>query len=86
MGLIRAFMSWEKAGANVTVNALAGGIYGAMITTAAGLIIAIPFYLCYNYFVSQIKYIATDATNGALQLSEVLHIAQENAGRSAKTT
>jgi biopolymer transport protein ExbB len=78
-GLIRAFMSWEKAGANITVNALAGGIYEAMITTAAGLIIAIPFYLCYNYFVSQIKYIASDTTTQALQLMEVLHTIRESA-------
>ena len=47
-GLIRAFMSWERAGANVTVSVLAGGIYEAMLTTAAGLIVAIPLYLCYN--------------------------------------
>ncbi|MFA5094465.1 MAG: MotA/TolQ/ExbB proton channel family protein, partial [Candidatus Omnitrophota bacterium] len=40
-GLIQAFMSWERAGANITVSALAAGIYQAMITTAAGLAIAI---------------------------------------------
>jgi biopolymer transport protein ExbB len=31
-GLIRAFMAWEQAGANITVNVLALGIYEAMIT------------------------------------------------------
>jgi biopolymer transport protein ExbB len=88
-GLIRAFMSWEKAGANITVNALAAGIYEAMITTAAGLMVAIPFYLCYNYFVSQVKYIAADATNQAMQLAEVLHvqkIAQEGAVKAYEDT
>ena len=67
-GLINAFMSWEKAGASVTVTALAGGIYEAMITTAAGLIVAIPFSLCFNYFVSRIKYIANDLNNSSLEL------------------
>lgn len=71
-GLIRAFMSWERAGANVTVNALAGGIYEAMITTAAGLIVAIPLYLCYNYFVSRIKVISNELTNHAIQLVELI--------------
>ncbi|MDD5347118.1 MAG: MotA/TolQ/ExbB proton channel family protein [Candidatus Omnitrophica bacterium] len=71
-GLIRAFMMWEQAGANITVNALASGIYEAMITTAAGLGIAIPFYLCYNYFISKIKYISVDLTNHALQLVEII--------------
>ncbi len=71
-GLIRAFMSWEKAGANITVNVLAGGIYEAMITSAAGLIIAIPLYLCHNYFISRIKFTANDLTNHCIQLSEVI--------------
>jgi len=71
-GLIRAFMSWEKAGANVTVNLLAGGIYEAMITTAAGLIIAIPLYLFYNYFINSIKYVSNDLTNHSIQLIEIL--------------
>jgi len=71
-GLISAFMSWEKAGANVTVNALAGGMYQAMITTAAGLMVAIPAALFYNYFVGRIKQISNDLTNHALQLIEVL--------------
>ncbi|MFA5320651.1 MAG: MotA/TolQ/ExbB proton channel family protein [Candidatus Omnitrophota bacterium] len=71
-GLISAFMSWEKAGANVTVNALAGGMYQAMITTAAGLMVAIPAALFYNYFVGRIKQISNDLTNHAIQLTEVL--------------
>lgn len=71
-GLIRAFMSWEKAGANITVTALASGIYEAMITTAAGLIVAIPLYLCYNYFISRIKVAANDLTNHCIQLTEVI--------------
>jgi len=71
-GLIRAFMSWEHAGANITVNALAGGIYQAMITTAAGLSVAIPLYLLYNYFINRIKYVANDLNNYAIQLIEIL--------------
>ncbi|MCM8763358.1 MAG: MotA/TolQ/ExbB proton channel family protein [Candidatus Omnitrophica bacterium] len=72
-GLIRAFMAWEKAGSNITVNALASGIYQAMITTAAGLSIAVPYYLIYNYLVSRIKYISYELTDYSLQLIEVLN-------------
>jgi biopolymer transport protein ExbB len=71
-GLIRAFMSWEQAGANVTVSVLAAGIYEAMITTAAGLIVAIPLYLCYNYFISRIKVTSNELTNYCIQLLEVI--------------
>jgi biopolymer transport protein ExbB len=54
-GLIRAFMNWERLGANITVSALAGGIYEAMITTAAGLIVAIPCFVIYHLIVGKIR-------------------------------
>jgi biopolymer transport protein ExbB len=54
VGLIKAFMAWERLGEQITINMLAGGIYEAMITTAAGLIIAIPYYLMYNHLVTRI--------------------------------
>lgn len=71
-GLIRAFMAWEKAGTNITVSALAGGIYEAMITTAAGLIIAVPYYLICNYIISRIKYISYELSDSSMRLVEVL--------------
>ncbi|MCM8780221.1 MAG: MotA/TolQ/ExbB proton channel family protein [Candidatus Omnitrophica bacterium] len=71
-GLIRAFMAWEHAGSNITVNALASGIYQAMITTAAGLAVAVPYYLVYNYLVSRIKYISYELNDYSGQLIEVL--------------
>lgn len=71
-GLISAFMSWEQAGANVTVNALAAGIYQAMITTAAGLIIAIPYHLCYNFFISKIKYTSNELNDYAVQFIDLV--------------
>lgn len=83
-GLIRAFMSWEQAGANVTVNSLAGGIYEAMITTAAGLSVAVPLFLCYNYFISRIKSVANDLTNHAIQLTELLAEVPPPRGGSGK--
>jgi len=55
IGLIKAFMTWEALGERITINLLAGGIYQAMITTAAGLIIAIPYYLIYSYLVTRVK-------------------------------
>lgn len=80
MGLINAFMTWEHAGANITVSALAAGIYQAMITTAAGLMIAIPLFLCYNYFVSRIKYISNELTNHSVQFVELI-IEMKEAGK-----
>lgn len=79
-GLIRAFMSWEQAGANITVSVLASGIYEAMITTAAGLIVAIPVFIVYNYFVARIRVITQVWTDYSLKLSEVIAGAKKESG------
>ena len=71
-GLIRAFMAWERAGSAITVSVLAQGIYEAMITTAAGLTIAVPYYLICNYLISRIKYISYELSDSSMELVEVL--------------
>jgi biopolymer transport protein ExbB len=71
-GLIRAFMAWEKAGSDITVSSLASGIYEAMITTAAGLIVAVPYYLICNFIISRIKYISYEMSDSSTQLVEAL--------------
>jgi len=74
IGLIQAFMQWETMGENVTVTVLAGGIYAAMITTAAGLFLAIPYFMVYNYFVSRIERLANDLTRYTSEFVAILKI------------
>ncbi len=78
-GLIRAFMAWEQAGSNITVSALASGIYEAMITTAAGLSVAVPYYLVCNFIISRNKYTSYELSNYSMQLVEVLHVKKDRA-------
>ena len=78
-GLIRAFVSWEKAGTSITVSQLAAGIYEAMITTAAGLIIAVPFYLICNFIISRIKYISYELSDSSMRLVEAIAEAKRGA-------
>jgi biopolymer transport protein ExbB len=44
-GMIKAFMVIELAGGKVDAQALAGGIWEAMITTGVGLAVAIPLLI-----------------------------------------
>lgn len=53
LGLIVSFQNWEQMGAQVSISRLASGIYQAMITTAGGLITAIPYHLLYHYFTAR---------------------------------
>ena len=72
LGLIQAFMAWEKLGASVSVSALAASIYQAMITTAAGLIIAIPYYVIYNVFLGKVNETAQDLNHYGDELVSVI--------------
>jgi biopolymer transport protein ExbB len=72
VGLIQAFMTWEQLGTNITVSALAAGIYQAMITTAAGLIVAIPAYILYHLIVGKIKSHAQEMSYYGNELIDIL--------------
>ncbi len=49
LGMIRAFQALEAAGNRVDPSILSGGIWIALLTTAAGLIIAIPAAAAHNW-------------------------------------
>ena len=72
VGLIQAFMTWEQLGTNITVSALAAGIYQAMITTAAGLSIAIPAFILYHLIVGKIKSHAQEMSYYGNELVDIL--------------
>jgi len=81
IGLIRAFMAWEQLGSNITVSALAAGIYQAMITTAAGLSVAIPAYILYHLIVNKIKSHAQELTYYGNELIDILTKVKEGGVR-----
>jgi biopolymer transport protein ExbB len=55
MGMIRAFYDMANAGNNIDVALLSNGIYTAMVTTVAGLMVGIVAYLAYNILVAKIE-------------------------------
>lgn len=66
-GMIQAFASIEAAG-NVDPTLVAGGIKVALLTTAAGLIIAVPVNIAYNFFVTRIDQLIVDMEHGAQKI------------------
>jgi biopolymer transport protein ExbB len=66
-GMILAFASIELAG-DVNPTLVAGGIKVALLTTATGLLIAIPVNLGYNFFVTRIDKLIVDMEQGTQQL------------------
>ena len=74
LGLIQAFMAWESHASSVTVEQLAAGIYQAMITTAGGLLVAIPYYIVYNFFIGRINAAARDMNHYGEDLVRALSV------------
>ncbi len=54
-GMIKAFMVIEQAGGKVDAQALAGGIWEAMITTGVGLAVAIPLVILLHFLESMVE-------------------------------
>jgi len=66
-GMIMAFASIETAG-TVDPTLVAGGIKVALLTTATGLLIAIPTNIGYNFFVTRIDKLIVDMEQGTQQI------------------
>lgn len=54
IGMIIAFHEMASAGGNIDVELLSTGIYTAMTTTVAGLVVGIIAYIAYNFLVSRV--------------------------------
>jgi biopolymer transport protein ExbB len=72
IGMIDVFAEIQIAG-GANNQALAGGISKALITTAAGLTIAIPALACHRYFQRRVDALVVDMEQQALRLVEVVH-------------
>lgn len=55
IGMILAFHKMASAGGNIDVEMLSEGIYTAMVTTVAGLIVGIVAYIGYNLLVAKVE-------------------------------
>jgi biopolymer transport protein ExbB len=80
IGMIQAFQAIELAG-EVEATLVAGGIKVALITTASGLVIAIPVSIAHNYFVSRIDRLVIDMEESAQRTIDALH--EMEAGRAS---
>lgn len=73
LGMISTFSEIANAQAGINMNQLAGGIWQALITTAAGLFIAIPALFFLHYFQTRTDNVATalsEAANAIISAEE----------------
>ena len=87
MGMIKVFAEIMAQGTG-NASVLAGGISEALITTAAGLSVAIPALVMHRYFVGRIDGIVVGLEQETIKLVDAMHgeVIEENAQGSLQTT
>jgi biopolymer transport protein ExbB len=82
-GMIKVFMVIEKTQL-ATAGQLAGGVWEALLTTAGGLVVAIPSYIAYNYLVSRVQNLVLDMEKAANETVQYLVRREEGGQQSSK--
>lgn len=71
IGMVQAFDDIQKAG-DISPNVVAGGMKVALITTVAGLIVAMILQVFYNYILSRIDAITIDMEDSSINMVDLL--------------
>src|SRR5881296_417353 len=72
MGFMRMFLQLQHEGTFATPDRLASGIWGALISMAAGLAVAIPTYAGYNYLVNRVNSIVLDMEKASTEILNIV--------------
>lgn len=72
VGMVQAFISIAQEEGSVSPKLLADGIYTAMITTVAGLVVGIIAYLGYNYLVTRVSKVVHKMEYSAIEFIDLL--------------
>lgn len=75
LGFIKVFMAVQADGQFATLQQLSGGLWEALISAAAGLAVAVPAYISYNYLVTRMNSIVLDMEKASV---EIVNIVTEN--------
>ncbi len=74
MGMVQAFFEMEQAGGNtINLSQLSGGIYTAMVTTVAGLIVGVCAYFAYNYLVGRVNEVMRRLEMRSMEFMDLLN-------------
>lgn len=82
LGMISTFHTFMQGGQYATANALAGGMWQALITTAASLIIVIPIHLGYHFLSGRVRAIVRDVEWSGNEIMQYLLTDYRNGGQA----
>jgi len=73
IGMVQSFMKMSSAGNNINVSLLSEGIYTALITTVAGLIVGIFAYFAYNALAAKIEKVVNTLEASTTEFMDLLN-------------
>jgi biopolymer transport protein ExbB len=73
IGMVQSFYNMEQAGNNINVSLMSGGIYTALITTVAGLIVGILGYFAYNTLVVRVERVVFNLEATLTEFMDILN-------------
>jgi len=72
LGFIKIFSELQDKATLANAQDLSGGVWQALICTAAGLAVAIPCYAAYNYLVSRVNAIVLDMEKAVTEIINIV--------------
>jgi len=73
IGMVQSFYAMSQAGNNIEVSLLSDGIYTALITTVAGLIVGILGYFAYNTLVVRVERVVFNLEATLTEFMDILN-------------
>lgn len=73
IGMVQAFYVIAQSGSSATIDSFASGIYSALVTTVAGLIVGILALFAYNYLVARINKIMNRLEARTMEFMDLLN-------------
>lgn len=73
VGMIEAFFALATAGTAANITVLSSGIYQALVTTVAGLVVGIAALFAYNYLVSRVNRIMNHMEAQTMEFMDLLN-------------
>ena len=74
IGMVEAFFNMASKGDNtINLSDLSGGIYTAMVTTVAGLVVGVCAYFAYNYLVARLDQIMRKLETKNMEFLDLLN-------------
>jgi biopolymer transport protein ExbB len=73
IGMVQSFYAMSQAGNNINVSLMSDGIYTALITTVAGLIVGILGYFAYNMLVVRVERVVFNLEATLTEFMDILN-------------